>query len=362
MLRDRIDVLIRIAFGAIILLGCFMVLQPFLTAILFSAVLTVVSWPFYMRARSSFVGHKTLSASLMIGIMIITILIPIYILCAVLAQQIPVVIRWVRNWIVSGMPIPDWLASLPYVGESLMHLHSEGFISAETVNSVFQTAVDPVTSWLVSVSLGVGNGLLQILLVAFISFFFYRDGEFLAVNIKRMLDKVSGGLADEFSSILLNTTRSVVFGVIGTAIGQGLVAAIGFIIVDAPGIVLLSFAVCVLSLVPMGPPLVWFPVALWLFATGSPGLAIFLCLWGVLAVSSVDNFLKPLLISRGTSLPLALVFLGVFGGLLSFGFLGLVLGPVFLAASIAMCQAWLRPAARRVRKSPKDTAPSAPNP
>ena len=219
-----------------------------------------------------------------------------------------------------------------------------------------------MTSWLVSVSLGVGNGLLQILLVAFISFFFYRDGEFLAVNIKRMLDKVSGGLADEFSSILLNTTRSVVFGVIGTAIGQGLVAAIGFIIVDAPGIVLLSFAVCVLSLVPMGPPLVWFPVALWLFATGSPGLAIFLCLWGVLAVSSVDNFLKPLLISRGTSLPLALVFLGVFGGLLSFGFLGLVLGPVFLAASIAMCQAWLRPVARRVRKSPKDTASSAPNP
>ena len=116
MLRDRIDVLIRIAFGAIILLGCFMVLQPFLTAILFSAVLTVVSWPFYMRARSSFVGHKTLSASLMIGIMIVTILIPIYILCAVLAQQIPDVIRRVRNWIVSGMPIPDWVASLPYVG------------------------------------------------------------------------------------------------------------------------------------------------------------------------------------------------------------------------------------------------------
>lgn len=342
MLRDRIDVLIRIAFGAFILLGCFMVLQPFLTAIMFSAVLTVVSWPYYTRARNSFIGHKTLTASLMIGIMIVTILIPIYILCAVLAQQIPLVIRWTKHWLMSGMPIPDWLASVPYLGEYLKQVFADGIINLDAVNSIFQTAVDPVTSWLVSLSLGVGNGLLQISLVAFISFFFYRDGDFLAGHMKRILDKVSGGLAAEFSSILLNTTRSVVFGVVGTAIGQGLVAAIGFLIVGAPGVVLLSFAVCVLSVIPVGPPLVWLPVALWLYATGSPGMAIFLCLWGLLAVSSVDNFLKPILISRGTSLPLALVFLGVFGGLLSFGFLGLVLGPVFLAASIAMFQAWLR--------------------
>ncbi len=355
MFRDRIDVLIRIAFGAFILLGCFMVLQPFLTAIMFSAVLTVVSWPYYMRACSSFVGHKTLTASLMIAIMIVTILIPIYILCAILAQQIPTVVHWIKNWLSAGMPMPDWLAAVPYIGDGLKHLYSDGVVNVEAVTSLFQSTVDPVTSWLVSVSLGVGNGLLQILLVAFISFFFYRDGDYLAAHIKRLLDKVSGDLAAEFSSILLNTTRSVVFGVIGTAIGQGLVAAVGFIIVGAPGVVLLSFAVCVLSVVPMGPPLVWAPVALWLYSTGSPGMAIFLCLWGVLAVSSVDNFLKPLLISRGTSLPLALVFLGVFGGLLSFGFLGLVLGPVFLAASIAMFQAWLRRPPRAARQ-PKVSA------
>ncbi len=342
MLRDRVDLLIRIAFGAFILFGCFMVLQPFLTAIMFSAVLVVVSWPFYSKTYKRFIGHKTLTASLMIAIMIVTILIPIYILCAILAQQVPVVVHWVRDWVMAGMPLPQWLASLPYLGEGLQSLYTDGTINAKAVAQIFQTTVDPVTTWLVSVSLGVGNGLLQILLVAFISFFFYRDGDFLAAHIKKLLDKVSGELASEFSSILLNTTRSVVFGVIGTAIGQGLVAAVGFVIVDAPGVVLLSFAVCVLSVVPMGPPLVWAPVALWLYSTGSPGLAIFLCLWGILAVSSVDNFLKPLLISRGTRLPLALVFLGVFGGILSFGFLGLVLGPVFLAASMAMFQAWLR--------------------
>ena len=115
----------------------------------------------------------------------------------------------------------------------------------------------------------------------------------------------------------------------------------GFWIAGVPSIAVLSSLVCVLSVVPVGPPLVWGPVALWLYATGNVGMAIFLVLWGTLAVSSVDNFLKPILISRGTSMPLALVFLGVFGGILSFGFLGLVLGPILLAATLALFKAWV---------------------
>lgn len=104
-------------------------------------------------------------------------------------------------------------------------------------------------------------------LVAFIAFFFYRDGNSLARRGRLFLKRVSGDLADEYTGILVNTTRSVVFGVLGTAVGQGVVAAIGFIIADVPGVVMLSFAVCVLSVVPVGPPLVWGSVAIWLAAT-----------------------------------------------------------------------------------------------
>ena len=94
-------------------------------------------------------------------------------------------------------------------------------------------------------------------------------------------------------------------------------------------------------MVPMGPPLVWVPVAIALYLKGEMGYAIFLALWGTFAVSSVDNFLKPMLISQGTPLPMALVFLGVFGGLLSFGFLGILLGPIFLSLGSALFTAWL---------------------
>ena len=100
--------------------------------------------------------------------------------------------------------------------------------------------------------------------------------------------------------------------------------------------------VFVLSIVPVGPPLIWGPAAIWLYSNGDPGMAAFLVLWGTLAVSSVDNFLKPVLIARGSSLPLALIFLGVFGGVIAFGFLGSILGPILLAVGLSMLQAWLR--------------------
>ena len=114
-------------------------------------------------------------------------------------------------------------------------------------------------------------------------------------------------------------------------------------------------------MVPMGPPLVWVPVAIALYLKGDMGYAIFLALWGTFAVSSVDNFLKPMLISQGTPLPMALVFLGVFGGLLSFGFLGILLGPIFLSLGSALFTAWLAQPVRtdtgRSSAPPPETLP-----
>ena len=173
-----------------------------------------------------------------------------------------------------------------------------------------------------------------------------------------MLELVSGNLADEMNKILINTTRSVVLGLLGTALGQGIVAGVGFWIAGVPGMLTLSALVCILSIVPVGPPLIWGPVAIWLYTQGQTGMAVFMVLWGALAVASVDNFLKPVLIARGTSLPLSLIFLGVFGGVIAFGFLGLILGPILLAVGIAMLQAWMKNAPKHLLASQRTTQTS----
>ena len=120
------------------------------------------------------------------------------------------------------------------------------------------------------------------------------------------------------------------------ALAQGVVAGIGFLIAGVPGATLLGFATFFLSVVPVGPPMIWIPVTLWLFVQGSTGWAVFMALWGLLVISMVDNVLKPMIISHGSHLPFMLVLLGVLGGAAAFGFVGIFLGPTLLAVGYRM--------------------------
>lgn len=133
----------------------------------------------------------------------------------------------------------------------------------------------------------------------------------------------------------------MVNGVIGTAAAQGLLALIGFWIAGVPGAIVLGLVTFALSLIPMGPPLVWVPAAAWLFWHGEYGYGVFLVIWGFFVISGVDNVLKPYLISRGGNLPLVVVLLGVFGGILAFGFMGLFLGPTLLAVAYSLISDWI---------------------
>ena len=256
-------------------------------------------------------------------------------------QQIPKVISVIREWIASGFTIPPAISEIPGIGPWL-HDQLLFAIDPASLSTTMQKLLEPLSAALLNAAVNVSNILLQLALVTFIVFFFYRDGAWFADRVQALMKRVSGDLSNELTKILVNTTRSVVFGLVGTALGQAVVAGIGFWIAGVPGILMLCTLVFVLSIVPIGPPLVWGPSAIWLYSQGETGMAVFLVLWGLLAVSSVDNFLKPILIARGSSLPLALIFLGVFGGVIAFGFLGLILGPILLAVGLSMLQAWLK--------------------
>ena len=338
---ERIDVLIRVVLAVAVSIGCYFIIEPFLTAIVIAAILAVVTWPLFMRARVSMGGNTTFPAILMVFLIIVGVLIPTSFLLVAIAQQIPKAVEIVREWIASGFTIPPAIAEIPRIGPWL-HDQLLFAIDPASLSSTLQKLLEPMSAWILNAAVNVSQGLLQLALVTFIVFFFYRDGARFADRIKTLMRRVSGELSNELTNILVNTTRSVVFGLLGTALGQAIVAGIGFWIAGVPGVLMLSFMVFVLSIVPVGPPLIWGPAAIWLYSNGDPGMAAFLVLWGTLAVSSVDNFLKPVLIARGSSLPLALIFLGVFGGVIAFGFLGLILGPILLAVGLSMLQAWLR--------------------
>jgi len=131
-----------------------------------------------------------------------------------------------------------------------------------------------------------------------------------------------------------------VYGILGTALTQAVVAGIGFVIAGVPGASVLALLTFFLSVLPMGPPLIWAPAAFWLFHQGRPGWGIFMLIWGI-GVSSIDNVVKPWLISQGSNLPFILIFFGVLGGALTFGFIGVFLGPTLLSVGYRLIEEWI---------------------
>jgi len=186
----------------------------------------------------------------------------------------------------------------------------------------------------------VGRGVLDIAISVFLAFFFFLHGEALARRLIVALKRLTGQRATYLMGIARGTVSGVIYGILGTGLAQGVLATIGFAVASVPGAVLLGVATFFLSVVPVGPPLVWGGAAIWLFQQGQPGWAAFVAAWGFFVVSTVDNLIKPFIISRGASLPFAIVFLGVLGGVLAFGVIGVFLGPTLLAVGYRLVIEW----------------------
>jgi predicted PurR-regulated permease PerM len=242
---------------------------------------------------------------------------------------------------VDGLPeAPAWLGSIPLVGERLVAMWD----SIDQQGAALMVSIKPylgqVGNWLLARSAQIGGGILELTLSLVFVFFFYRDGPRLAMFVHRLLERLIGERAGYYIELVAGTVQRVVNGVIGTAAAQALLALIGFLIAGVPGALVLGIVTFLLSLIPMGPPLVWIPATAWLAWKGDYTYAVFLGVWGTFIISGVDNVLKPYLISRGGNLPLVIVLLGVFGGLIAFGFIGLFIGPTLLAVAYSLLMDW----------------------
>ena len=340
-MQGRFDLIFRIIAAAVIVVGIFLVLLPFLSALLVAAVLAIATWPLYQRIHSGLGGRSTWAASLMLLLILVLVVIPISLLAGAAADQLPTLVGVVKGWFSGGLQVPEQLKSIPLVGDRIYEQLAALSTDEAQMSALLHKAFEPAGKLSVAFVRVLGDGILQLLLVAFIAFFYYRNGHRIAYVIRRIAGRLSGEMSAEVLGIVVGTTRSVFIGLVGTAAAQGLAAFVGFLIAGVPAAFLLSVGTFVLSVVPMGPVLLWGGAAVWLYLHGETGWAIFMVIWGAVVISSIDNFLKPLLIARGSTLSLGLIFLGVLGGVFAFGFIGVILGPVLLALGVALGRAWI---------------------
>lgn len=325
------------------LLGaCLWVLAPFVTALFWAAVLAFASWPVMRFVTRLLKGNASLAAGVLTAGWVLIVAGPLVWLGFNIADHIKTGTELIKDLRITGLPeAPEWLVNVPMIGDRLL----EFWLTVDEQGAALLVAAKPYMgqtgNWLLARSASIGAGILELALSLVLVFFFYRDGPRLANFAKSLVERLIEERADYYIDLVAGTVRRVVNGVIGTAAAQALVALFGFLVAGVPGAMLLAAITFMLSLIPMGPPLVWAPAVAWLFWQQEYGMAIFLLLWGFLVISSVDNFLKPYLISRGGNLPLVVVLMGVFGGLFAFGFMGLFLGPTLLAVAYSLVSDWV---------------------
>lgn len=334
--------LARITLVALLAAGCFFVLRPFMAAILFAAIVCVFTWPLYRRLWLKLGRRDSLAAVTMTLLLLVAMIVPMAYLAAHLADAAATLFEQIRPALEHPQPnAPEWMQHLPLIGSTINDFWQRMAASHDELIKVLSQYYQPLRNVGLQVIQLVGQGVLQLLLVVFIAFFFYRNGTRLAEGLTAIARRLGGDLGQEMLDMSCNTVKAVMLGIFGTAIAQAFVALLGFLLAGAPAPVLLAAATFFLSLLPIGPPLVWGGASLWLFNHGEHGWAIFLALYGLLGISSVDNLVKPILISHSANLPLLLIALGVLGGAIAFGFIGIFLGPTLLAVGLTLTQHWI---------------------
>lgn len=330
---------------AVVVVGCYLVLHPVVPAILFAAVVCTATWPLYLRLRTAMWSRSALAALVMTLMLLVLVIGPSVLLAANLASNGSALFEAGKAMLKYGpMEPPAWLLQVPVAGELLADYWRRLASGSGNLAGEWKGLLEGARGFVVRAGKAAGEGLLQLALASFVAFFIYRDGDALMLATRRSLGRIAGKLGDELLETLENTVTGVILAVFGTALAQGLVALAGFLIAGVPAPFLLAAATFFLSIIPIGPPLVWGGATAWLLFDGQLGWAVFMAAWGLLAISAIDNLVKPYLISRTSNLPLVLTVLGMFGGVIAFGFIGLFIGPPILAVGLALAKLW---AARR---------------
>ena len=322
-------------------LGCGFVLAPFLSAILWASILTFTTWPLYTGLRDRLRLGAGSAALIMVATTAVVVALPLALAAPGGAEDVQQIERALSEAMRGGIPqAPAWIGDIPLIGGNAIELWARWAQDLSAMVAFFQPYFGIGVQFGLRLLLGLANGVLEFLLSLFVAFFLYVSGGVLAARLTVILRRIAGEQADRLLSVTGETVRGVVYGILGTAVVQGMLTTFGMWLAGVPRPGLLGVVAGALSVLPIGALMIWLPAALWLLASGETGWGIFMLAWGVGVISMADNFIRPYFIARGAQLPFLLTMLGVLGGAIAFGLLGVFVGPVLLAVGFTLVSEW----------------------
>ncbi|UZR30480.1 AI-2E family transporter [Methylococcus mesophilus] len=325
----------------LLIAACIKIVAPFTGALIWSTIIAVAAWPVFERLTRRLGGRAGIAATLITVAILLVIAMPVALLINSLAEHVQGVLHITED--VSSLRLPgppEWVNRVPLVGPEIESRWLAAVENLETTLTKIRPWIGKAATWTVSQGAHLTLSLLEFLLATVLAGFLFVHGKSLAGLLERFASAIAGESGAGLVHTAGLTIRSVTIGVMGTALIQSVLTALGLLLAGVPGALLLWFASFLLATLQLGTALVWIPAAIWLEIQDQTGWTIFLVVWG-LFVNTIDNFIKPYLIAQGSGTPLAIVFLGVIGGMLAWGFIGIFIGSTLLAVSHALLKAWL---------------------
>ncbi|MNY91416.1 putative inner membrane protein [compost metagenome] len=345
-------------FGLIFILFylSFQVLKYFIVPVLWAAIIAYITWPLYHSVQKLCGPRPTLSATIMISMVVLVVGIPLTFAIFMLQHEGRNLFYELQRQVFSGhLDVPQFVRDLPIIGKEVTRTLKE-------INTDPNSIVQNVSGWFQShlnygrlVLSEISKNIFKLCFAVMSLFFFYRDGQTILNQVSKALEMVIGPRIHHYLDTISETTRAVVYGVGLTAIAQALLAGLSYFVAGVPNPMVLTIVTFIFALIPFGPPVAYSAVSLWLFSQGQTIEAIGVMAWGVCVVSTADNVIRPLVISGATQIPFLLIMFGVLGGLASFGMVGLFVGPVILAVLLAIWREWLHEQVNEPLMMPKAT-------
>ena len=326
----------------ILLAGSAWTLLPFLSGMIWATTIAVATWPTLLQLQRLAWGRRWLAVVIMILLVLVAFIVPFALAIGALldaATRSPAVLN---DFLTHGLgPPPKWMASVPVVGDPLVErwqaIAADG---PEGLAAAIQPYALSGAAWAIAATGGVGKTIVLTLLTVVILTLLYARGETVAHGALAFAKRLGGETGERTLRLAGQAIRSVALGVVLTALVQAFLAGAGLWFCGVPHSGLLTAVVFILGIAQLGPLPVLVPSVGWLYWTGSGGWATVLLIWS-LPVALLDNIVRPLLIRRGVQLPLLLIIAGVIGGLISFGVVGLFVGPVVLASTYTLALDWV---------------------
>ena len=318
------------------------ILRPFLAATIWSTMIVVTTWPILRTLQSRLWGKRWLATTVMTLALLLVFVIPLSAAIGTIVANAGEIAGWAQRLSdVKLPPPPDFVERLPIVGEKAATRWREyADKGSEELAEIVRPYAVRATTWFVAEVGNFGLVSLQFLLTVIISAILYMTGEDTARWVCRFGRRLAGDRGDRVVRLAGQAIRGVALGVVVTAFVQSVLGGIGLAVAGVPFAAVLTALMFMLALAQIGPVPVLLGGLAWLWWQGNTGWFVALLVWSI-AVGSLDNILRPILIRKGADLPLLLIFAGVIGGLFAFGLIGLFVGPVLLAVAYTLIDAWV---------------------